>query len=74
MPDAKEGNMKRTAIVVVIATALTLANGAQAATTKGKQEPNLFKRFLVWAQGKLILPLPSPEPTSTSSDQLRQGS
>ena len=64
--------MRRKAAIAALV--LTVASGAQAATARPRTEGNVVKRLLIWVQGKLIPPLPSPEPTSAPADQTRQGS
>lgn len=66
--------MKRTAIVTAVLLGLTFAGDATAASGPAKQKTSAVKQLLVWLQGKLIIPVPSPEPAAAPADQTRQGS
>lgn len=67
--------MRKTAIVVTaVLLGLTFAGNATAATGPAKQKTSAIKHLLVWLQGKLIIPVPSPEPAAAPADQTRQGS
>lgn len=66
--------MTKRAIIVTVLLAFTFAGGAQAATKPTNVNTNAVKRLFVWIQGRLLPPVPSPEPTSAPADQTRQGS